>query len=274
MKRTAIFLICTFFSAPAFTQSFQVQKKQFNGTLIYGQLSFDEVFDNDGEKKTVKSVRHQELNLQMCYGLMDNTEVYFTAPFISNSTETTEGKENIQHTGDITAGIRWSYPLSDKHRLGIGLQQSMATGKRDPQNFLHTGYVDNHTGLWLFYRSLFSSKYWLQADAGYVFHYNAFSNEFRASITGRFRVYSPLYLELKLEGRRPFENEDVLLNRYDLGLFQDNSGCIAGGIALRIMKENKPGLVMGLSNPIRGQFIPAATYWYAGIIWYLSKKQE
>lgn len=274
MKRTSIFLICTFFSASAFTQSFQVQKKQFNGTLIYGQLSFDEVFDNDGEKKPVKSVRHQELNLQMCYGLLENTEVYFTAPFISNSTETAEGNKNIQHAGDLTAGIRWRYPMSDKHWLGIDLQQSLATGKRDPQIFLHTGYVDNHTGLWLFYQSGFSSKYWLQADAGYVFHYNTFCDEFRASITGRLHVYSPLYLELKLEGRRPFENDEVVLNRYDLGLFQDNSGCIAGGIALRVMKDNKPGLVMGLSTPIRGQFIPAAAQWYAGVIWHLSKKQE
>lgn len=272
MNHSALFFLLILLVKTAYSQSFQSQKGQFNGALTYSQLSFSEVYDNDGEAKPVGDVRHQALRLNMCYGLLKNTEIYFEVPFVSNSAQTSAGKKTLQHAGDMESGIRWNYQVSAKHLLGLELRQSLATGKRDPQNSLNTGYVDNHSGLWLFYRSGFSNKCWIHSDAGYVFHYNAFSDEFRASIAGRFHVYAPLYLEVKLEGRRPFENDEVLLNRYALGLYQNNSGFIAGSITLRILKENKPGFLMGISSPIKGQFTPTAAQWYAGLIWLLSPK--
>ncbi len=179
------------------------------------------------------------------YGITDELTVVGNLPFrlvrTSSSTQDGDFIRTLPASSQFGVGnteLEFKYKFFQKKFLiTAGLRTAFPTGPYDRSKGLRLGY-DAFTIYPIVYMGgSFSSRAYLQGDAGYAYRTNDYSGEIRINLEGGYKVKDKVWLALLIIWRESLENgsrNDLITNNAQTGLYLNDQEYIAWTIKMAV----------------------------------------
>ncbi|MBC8125335.1 MAG: TIGR04282 family arsenosugar biosynthesis glycosyltransferase [Candidatus Kapabacteria bacterium] len=259
--RNLIAALCCLFCVSSAAQAdggWTRKQGELFGKVAFQTLSTSSAYNLNGTKSTTSRYSLWSVSLYAEYGLDSNVMLSLNAPMYRSSK--VEDYDAVGNIGDIAIDVRYGVVTGDwPVSIGVGLElptgdeRGFATysGVVDPLVDLRPVYLptgDGELNLWInagMSHSFWPTEAFVSIDAGYNirglsasdytrrFDNGQFTNQYRASIKGGYKVLSPLWVTLSVyrfatagtpqPGRFTFNGlgEGVEYNAWDIGLLYE-----------------------------------------------------
>ncbi len=271
-------------------QDWSIDQKSTHLKLTAKFHSMNQVFDNDGEEKSVPSALTFQHFLGIEHGITHRLTVaaggdlYNSAQVKGTTKNDVEIKESYGSMGDVHVGICYFLLENRKLKTALGIRQDLPTGTNDQDFGLNTGYGDWGHEIWVATRLQRTPVWMTEGRVIYIHHTMGYSDGFRVQLSLHWNPNEAWLVRLRASAQESLKNGHTEVDKtYGLligsgmmyGLYAQDAEYLQGELEINYqLPGNKATLLAGSTNIFRGNNVQAGPAFYLGLQYKFRQQTE